>query len=78
MDWWAMVASTKNRLKAFIFVMFTLITLLCSNKVMAGEKTQLHIRTGYLAGQYSGQFEGDFIVPSALDIDYEIFLLYLV
>ena len=37
-------------------------------------KSQLHFRMGYVAGQYSGVFDGDFKVYGAFDLDYELFL----
>lgn len=35
--------------------------------------SQLHLRTGLVYGDYGGQFSGNFSVPTALDIDYEVF-----
>ena len=43
-------------------------------EIVTVRKSQLHLRVGYLAGQYSGTFEGEFVVYEALDLDYELFL----
>lgn len=60
-----------------------LILILCSLGIgigaavpIAAAKTrasQLHFRTGLVYGDYGGQFSGTFSVPTALDIDYEVF-----
>ena len=43
-------------------------------EVVTVRKSQLHLRLGYVGGQYSGTFEGEFEVFMALDLDYELFL----
>lgn len=38
------------------------------------KNSQFHFRTGMLNGKYSGIFEGDFQVSSALDLEFEFFV----
>ena len=53
-----------------------LFSLVMANVALALDirKSQFHLRTGLVNGKYSGTFDGDFSVTSALDLEFEFFL----
>lgn len=70
-----------NWLKTLLRLTFVAVALVAVqvgfvNSAQANDirKSQLHVRTGILSGEYKGTFNGNFEVTSALDFDYEIFI----
>ncbi|MCB0364616.1 MAG: hypothetical protein H6624_08700 [Bdellovibrionaceae bacterium] len=68
--------SKRSQLNGLIRIALLLLAIELVSTLEASAKpraTQLHFRTGLIYGDFSGQFSGSFSVPTALDIDYEVF-----